>query len=115
PKLETHNANIFDYGDNRVMVHVGNTLLLENGRALLPQRNVTLDLRSETDLGFVYGGAYPSGRPFLWFSLYAQDEQLVALIEIEANRAPEGPHIAVREQRSSGCGRSFLGEALTCN
>lgn len=115
PRQETHNANIFDYGDNRIMVHVGNTLLLENGRALLPHRQVTLDLQSETDLGFVYGGTYPSGRPFLWFSLYAQDEQLVALIEIEAKVPPAKAQKAIREQQSIACGMNFLGEALTCN
>lgn len=105
---------MFDYGSNRVLVHVGNTLLFDRGRALLPGRNVTLDLQSESDLGFVYGGTYPSGRPFLWFSLLAPDESLVALIEIEAHGVPEDAASAIAEQYAIGCGFSFLGQTLTC-
>lgn len=107
-------GDVFDYGSNRVLVHVGNTLLFDRGRALLPGRNVTFDLQSESDLGFVYGGTYPSGRPFLWFSLLAPDESLVALIEIEAHGVPEDAASAIAEQYAIGCGFSFLGQTLTC-
>ncbi|ODT82521.1 MAG: hypothetical protein ABS76_07850 [Pelagibacterium sp. SCN 64-44] len=110
----THSSDIFEYGDHRIVVQIGNPLLLDVGKTLLPVRNVTIELNSATDLGFVYAGTYPSGRPFVWFSLSAYDDGLAALVEIEAKSVPLDLDAAIAEQYAIGCSFSFLGSDLTC-
>lgn len=114
PISATGAANIFEHDGHRIMVHVGNTLLLERGMADLPERDVAFDLTSATAEGYVYGGTRPSGRPFVWFSLQSAEEGLVALVEVEAIAVPDDHSAAVEQQYSIACSFTFLGSGLTC-
>lgn len=107
-------ADTLTYGGQRIVVQIGNAQLLDQGTALLPTRDVEFDLSSVTSEGFVYGGTYASGRPFLWFSLFGSDERMAALIEIEAVSPPTDRQASVEEQYAIACSFSFLGATLTC-
>ncbi len=112
--VTTPAADTLEYGDNRIIVQIGNSLLLEQGMNLLPERNVTFNLNSKSALGYVYGGVYPSGRPFLWFGLMDLDSSMVTLVEIEAKSVPADMDAAVTEQEDLACSFSFLGASLKC-
>lgn len=108
-------GDVFDYGENRIITHVGNPLLLDQARQQLPGRNVAIDLHSESDMSFVYGGTYPSGRPFLWLGVGGNDAGLTAVVEIEAHGVPDDAGAVVNAQYTIACGMTFLGQMLTCN
>ncbi|GHA30075.1 hypothetical protein GCM10007989_27190 [Devosia pacifica] len=112
--VSTRAADTIDYEDHRIVVQMGNQLLFDQARDVLLLRNVDTNLNSVTADGFVYGGTYPSGRPFLWFSLYAADKRLVALVEIEAKSVPADLNRAVAEQYEAACSFSFEGHTLLC-
>ena len=112
--VSTHAADTLEHGNHRIVVQMGNHLLLEQAKNVLANRNVTYDLRSESSDGFVYGGTYPSGRPYLWFSLYDDERRMTALVEIEAKTVPDDLEAAVAVQDFLACSFNFLGHALQC-
>ena len=107
-------ADLLEFGDHRIVVQIGNSLLREQGMHSLPARNVNMTLKSESAEGYVYGGTYPSGRPFLWFSLFSEEARMTALVEIEAKSVPEDLPKAIEDQYAIACGFTFRGASLTC-
>jgi len=112
--VSTPSADTLEHGNHRIVVQMGNHLLLEHAKSVLANRNVAFELTSVSREGFVYGGIHPSGRPFLWFSLYDDDRRMVALVEIEAKRAPADLEAAVAVQQFLACNFNFLGHTLMC-
>lgn len=112
--VTTPSADTLEHGNHRIVVQMGNHLLLEHARTALANRNVAFDLNSVSHDGFVYGGTHPSGRPFLWFSLYDDERRMVALVEIEAKTVPADTEAAVAVQEFLACSFNFLGHALMC-
>ena len=107
-------ADTLEHGNHRIVVQMGNQLLLEHARTALADRNVAIDLNSVSRDGFVYGGTYPSGRPFLWFSLYDDERRMAALVEIEAKTVPDDLEAAIAVQEFLACSFSFFQYTLTC-
>lgn len=112
--VSTYSADTLEHGNHRIVVQMGNHLLLEHAKTALANRNVTYDLSSESSDGFVYGGTYPSGRPFLWFSLYDEESRMAALVEIEAKTVPDDLEAAAAVQDFLACSFNFRGHALMC-
>ena len=112
--VSTPSADTLEHGNHRIVVQMGNHLLLEHAKTALADRNVAIDLNSVSRDGFLYGGTYPSGRPFLWFSLYDDERRMVALVEIEAKTVPDDLEAAVAVQDFLACSFSFFQHALTC-
>lgn len=112
--VSTPSADTLEYGNHRIVVQMGNHLLFDHARVALAKRNVTFNLNSTSPDGFVYAGTYPSGRPFLWFSLYDDERRIVALVEIEAKTVPADLEAAIAVQDFLACSFSFSGYALMC-
>lgn len=112
--VSTPSSEIYEHGNHRIVVQMANQLLLEHAKTALAKRNVTFELNSVSRDGFAYGGTYPSGRPFLWFSLYDDERRMVALVEIESKTVPTDLEAAVAVQEFLACNFGFLDNALLC-
>ncbi len=112
--VSTPASDVLDYGNHRIVVQMGNSLLFEQAQNTLLDRNVEVDLKSVSTDGFVYGGTHPSGRPFVWFSLFDPEWRIGALVEIDAKTEQADLAAAIEEQYEIACSFNFRGHALMC-
>jgi len=112
---ENANARVMSYGQQQIVVQAGSQLLYTTARQEHANRtDVDVTLTTDFENGFVVGGYYFSGRPYLWVGLKGENGAAV-VVRIETPEMPQDMTAALIEQEEIACSFSLHGHGLDCS
>ncbi|WP_412051086.1 hypothetical protein ACK6D9_06665 [Hoeflea sp. Naph1] len=111
---QSKKVQIIKQGEHQIIVETGSDLLYTNARQKHANRHdVGVTLAADYDNGFVVGGLYDSGRPYLWVGLKG-DAGATAVLRIETPDMPVDMNAALMEQEKIACSFRLNGRGLGC-
>jgi hypothetical protein len=112
---ENIKVQVMSYGQQQVIVEAGSELLYNTARQEHTNRHdVDITLTVDYENGFVVGGYYFSGRPYLWMGLKG-DNGAAAVVRIETPEMPQDMNAALIEQEEIACSFALHGHGLDCS